>query len=122
MTTERNELTERELDALLDQTKAEDVPVSDDLMARILADADREIPRAAEPGFAAKPKRSFLAELLAQIGGLPGAAGLAMAGVTGLVIGIGDFGLQDVATQAFGLEIMDYDISDLYAEFDLGES
>lgn len=122
MTTERNELTESQLDALLDQARSETAPVSDDLMARIMADAEREMPRVPEPVTDAKPSRGFFRELFAQIGGLPGVGGLAMAGIMGITIGIGDFGLQDVATQAFGLEILDYDISDLYADYSLGDS
>lgn len=122
MTTEHGELTEFELDRLLDQAKSQSAPVSDSLMARILADADREMPRPVSAPQTPAPSRGFLRELFAQIGGLPGAAGLAMAGVMGITIGIGDFGLQDIAAETFGLTIMDYDISDMYADYSLGDS
>lgn len=85
--TDKRPLDEAELDALF-SAAAQDRPTpSDDLMARIMADAQAEIPspRAALP---VASRQGWFASVVAAIGGWPAAAGLATAAVTGLVIGL----------------------------------
>lgn len=120
MTNEQsNRLSDAQLDALLDQARQVTDGPSPDLMARILADAEAEMPKpATEIQMApAVPQRGLFARIIEQIGGLAGLSGLAMAGAAGLLIGNADLGFQDIATQAVGLEIVDYDLSDLYPDF-----
>ena len=85
--TDKKPLDDFELDALLADA-ARDAPVpSDDLMARIMIDAQAEIAVApvARP---AEIRQGWLASIIASIGGWPAAAGLATAAVTGLMIGL----------------------------------
>ena len=71
------------LDALFAEArKAAPVP-SDDLMARILADAETEAAAREAPA----PRPRFWPSLLESLGGWPSLAGLAAAAVTGLWIG-----------------------------------
>ena len=95
--TDKRPLDDLELDALFSDA-ARDAPVpSDDLMARIMADAQAELPRVATTAPVAQDKGWFGA-MIAAIGGWPAAAGLATAGVTGLVIGLATpETLQDLA-------------------------
>ncbi len=84
--TDKRPLDDTELDGLF--TAAQDAaPVpSDDLMARILADAEAEI--AVAPAPVPMPRRGILRMALGVIGGWPAAAGLAAAAVTGVMIGL----------------------------------
>ena len=85
--TDKKPLDDFELDALFADA-ARDAPVpSDDLMARIMIDAQVEIAVApvARP---AEIRQGWLASIIASIGGWPAAAGLATAAVTGLMIGL----------------------------------
>ena len=59
-------------------------PAPEALMARVLADADRERP----PLRAAAPRPGRLAAALAALGGWPALGGLATAGVAGLWLGL----------------------------------
>ncbi len=78
-------LDDTELDAVFAAGRAAGPVPSDDLMARILADADAQI----APQPAEVPARPGLwSSLLAGIGGWPAAAGLAAAAITGLMIGV----------------------------------
>lgn len=120
MTTEPNKpLSEQELEILFEQARQVNADPSMDLLQRILSDADAEMPRkpADIRSVSGNVQTGFIARMLSQIGGLAGAAGLAVAGVSGLLIGYSDLGLQDIAAQAIGLEIIDYDLSDLYPGF-----
>jgi len=120
MTIEKsNELNYAQLDALFDQARQVTVAPSPDLMARILADAEAEMPKsvAEMPIEVTTRSGGFFSKILTQIGGVAGASGLAVATAAGLLIGTADFGLQDIAAQAVGLEIVDYDLSDLYPDF-----
>ena len=85
--TDKKPLDDFELDALFADA-ARDAPVpSDDLMARIMIDAQAEIAvvPVARP---AEIRQGWLASIIASIGGWPAAAGLATAAVTGLMIGL----------------------------------
>jgi hypothetical protein len=79
----------RALDALFAAARAEPARPDDALMARILADAAREQPRAAAPvRTRALPERGGWRGWLDAIGGWPAAGGMALATVAGLWIGI----------------------------------
>lgn len=71
------------LDDLFGVAQSQTPEVSDDLMARVLADA-----RAMQQVSVAPPKQTFLAGLFDMIGGWPSVGGLAMAGVAGLWFGV----------------------------------
>ena len=67
--------------------RAEDVPLSEGLMDRIMMDADSVLAAQAQP-VAARPAVSFGALIRDVIGGWPSFGGLAAATVAGLWIGI----------------------------------
>ncbi len=75
-----------DLDNLFAQTRAQDVAPTPDFMERVLQDA-LQAQVAAAP-VAARPRASWIRQLLSAIGGWPAVAGLATAGVAGLWIGI----------------------------------
>jgi len=77
-----NNSDDQMLDDLFALAQANAAVPSDDLMARILADADAV--QAATP----EPKQSLWRGLFDIIGGWPSVGGLAMAGVTGVWFGI----------------------------------
>jgi hypothetical protein len=111
-------LTEAELDALLSRASALAPKPSDAFMARVMADAEAHLPRAAAPHVETRERQpGFFARMLGQIGGVPGAAGLVAAGFCGVTVGYADLGLVDGAAAALGLEVADYDLTDLYAGF-----
>ncbi len=83
--TDKRPLDDSELDGLFAAAKADAPTPSDDLIARIMADAEAQ---AAGPAPVSAPKLRRLAALLAAIGGWPSAAGLATAAVAGLAIGL----------------------------------
>lgn len=82
-TTDRGE---PDLDALLAEARALRPRPSDDLMARILADADaaRPVPAASRP--AARPR--WMAPFLTALGGWPALGALAASVVLGLGLGV----------------------------------
>lgn len=82
MTTDRTQL-----DDTFAAIRAEEVPVSEALMDRIMLDADTVLAEAA-PIAVARPSRSFAGVLRDVIGGWPSFSGLAAATVAGLWIGI----------------------------------
>lgn len=89
---EKRPLSETELEALFADAVSDAARPSDALVQRVLADADA----VAEARAVAQPTASLatgagpglLARLLSGLGGWPGLAGLATAGVAGLAIGI----------------------------------
>ena len=87
MTTERDDT---DLEALFAEARRPIAP-PDDLVARVLADADaiqaKGRVRAAPPA-AATPRRGIFAGLIEALGGWPTASGVALAGVTGLAVGL----------------------------------
>ncbi|MEQ8895753.1 MAG: hypothetical protein RID23_01590 [Roseovarius sp.] len=77
------------LKAFFDAGKAARPEPSDALMARIMADADREqAERAKAPAPVRTPRRGRLAWLAGALGGWPAMTGLAAATVAGLWIGV----------------------------------
>ena len=108
-----------ELDRMMDELAQMPAPeMSADLSERIIADALAEmsataalpVPEVEAPA----PGGGWIQQLLDMIGGVPGVAGLAAAGLAGIMVGYADLGIGDTAAQALGFEIADYDISDLY--------
>ena len=82
-----------DLDAFFAAAKTEAPRVSDDLMARVMADAMAEMPRAAEPAAEVVPPApartsGWLSGVLDVIGGWPAAGGLLTAGLVGVWIGV----------------------------------
>lgn len=82
MTTDVHEDT---LDAAFAEMRGQDMKVSDDLMNRIMLDADNTLANAAP--VAQRPRPSLGAMLLDVIGGWPSFSGLAAATVAGVWIG-----------------------------------
>jgi len=76
---------DRLLASLFDEARSENVEPSDDLLTRVLADADECQPKA--PSVSAA-KASFWDRLLSGVGGWPALSGVTAAGVAGLWIGL----------------------------------
>jgi len=84
--TDRPELSETDLEALLAQARlAPPPPLPAGFQARLLADATAALP---PPVSARGPGRLWA--WLAELGGLPGLAGMSAAGVAGLWIGLAE--------------------------------
>lgn len=82
-----------DLDALFAEAAARPAEVSPDLMARLLSDAAEAQPRpqalAAPPvSGSGRPKAGWLATLSEALGGRRALAGLSLAGLTGLFLGV----------------------------------
>ncbi len=79
-------ISDDELDDIFDAARGagDDMPVSDALMARIIADAAAEMPRPV----AMAPKRSLGTALFAALGGWTAISGLAAATVAGVWLGV----------------------------------
>ncbi|WP_209426588.1 hypothetical protein [Pararhodobacter sp. SW119] len=105
------------LDALLarEAARAPD-PVSDALRARLLSDALTRMPPP-RPGVA-QPRRGFLVRIWQAIGGVPGFAGMATAGLAGVWIGAADpdsvSGLSTALWQ--GAALVNPDLADWQAD------
>jgi len=107
-----------ELDSLFDAVGQEQSPPSAAFLARLHADMDAHLPHPAPQETALPlPRKSWIASILEQIGGVPAAAGLATAGVVGLAIGGIDPARLDTAAAYLGLEVVAYDVDDLFATF-----
>ncbi len=91
MPTERDEIDDRGLAALLDAARAAGPEPSAGLVARVLADADRVAQgRRAVP--APRHRGGWLRDLWDAVGGWQGGAGLAAATVAGMAVGFGSPG------------------------------
>ena len=94
------ERQEAMLDAVFDTARRQEVAPSDDLMARVLADAAAEQP---VPGRQPVARQGVFARLLENLGGWPAVSGLAAAGVAGLWVGlVPPAGVEDLAASAIG--------------------
>ena len=86
-------LEDFELEDMFAAARSSHMEPTPDLMARIMADAEEVAAgnvQAPQPDPSSNLRSTgFLGQLLAAIGGWPAMAGLATAGVTGLVIGLG---------------------------------
>lgn len=99
MTQRDDFLSDADLDVLFAGAQSDVAAPSNDFMARVLADADAVqdeigagLPVWAQAGSQAQaqqPSASWVAQLLAGLGGWRGGAGLATATVMGLAIGLG---------------------------------
>lgn len=84
-----------ELEALFEAAQDEVITPSDALLARVMADAEAEIVARADAAAAARAvpstpvRHPIIAALMTALGGWRSVAGLATAGVAGLVIGLG---------------------------------
>lgn len=87
---EKRPLTDTELEALFSAAASDAAEPSEALMRRVLADADGVADSWTAPApVQAQPARpGLMARILSGVGGWPGLAGLATAGVAGLAIGI----------------------------------
>lgn len=95
MTTDK----EINLDVYFEAGRAQGAVPSNDLLGRIMADADAQMAQSPPP--VARPR--LFASLVAAIGGWPTLAGMATAGVVGVWIGFSQpVGLDLVAEQIWG--------------------
>ncbi len=101
-------MTDTELDALFGVARATAPEPGADLLARIAADAEAEMPAPV-----AAPRPGFLARAVAAVGGWPAAAGLAAAAVTGLVIGLGSAGTLSDLGEGYLVADAGYQLEDL---------
>jgi hypothetical protein len=77
-----------DLDALFAKAASAPATLSDALMARILADADAMQPVAAHPALDAAPPMGWFQTLADWFGGGMSLAGMSMAALTGLYLGV----------------------------------
>ncbi len=92
-----------ELDRLFDLARGVAPPVSDDLMARILADANAAVAVPVHPPAVASPSPGGWRGWVEAIGGWPAMGGLALATVVGVVIGINPpSGLSSITSGILG--------------------
>ncbi|MEM6594993.1 MAG: hypothetical protein AAF672_09390 [Pseudomonadota bacterium] len=97
--TKRDDISELDLDALFAEAKAAPAPSSEQLQARIIADAAALQPQSA-PVLAGPARRRPLATLLDAIGGWPAIGGLVTAAAAGVYIGFAQPDLLAAPEQA----------------------
>ncbi|MDF0602888.1 hypothetical protein P1J78_19270 [Psychromarinibacter sp. C21-152] len=85
---EKRPLDEAELDRLFEAARSAAPAPSDALLARVMAEAEAEMPVAHVAPAPPARRRGWLAGLIAGVGGWPAAAGLVGAAVTGVAIGV----------------------------------
>lgn len=107
-----------ELDILFNAARKSAVAPSNDLMQRILADADATMPRAHAAPQKTATKPGVFATLWSAIGGWPAAVGMAAATLAGVWIGFSQPAGLDLLTQSY-LGI-DSDYSILAPDFSSG--
>ena len=108
---DKTPLDDTALDAFFDAARAQDPTPSDDLIARILADADAEV--IAQSQTAAPPRRGWFAQVVGGLGGWPALAGLATAAVTGVTIGVVSPDVIDTWTDGTVSAALGYEVNDL---------
>jgi len=99
-----NQNNDARMEAALDAARMDGPEPSAALMARVLADAE-----AAQAGFAPRmhrpARRTYLHQLLDALGGWPAVAGLSMAGVAGIWLGISPIaGVSETLAGYLGVE------------------
>lgn len=91
----------KELDNLFAEMRDDMLTPSDDLMARVLADADALQPDA--PAFVPAEPKSSWAGFMELIGGWPALSGVAAAGVAGLWLGVAPpASVEQIASDVLG--------------------
>ena len=97
--------TEKMLDDLLGHARAREALPSDDLIARVLADA-ATVQNAADWGPVPTPAKGVWANLMEAIGGWPALSGLAAATVAGIWVGVAPPAMvSDVTAAVIGDEV-----------------
>ena len=97
--------TEKLLDDLLGHARAREALPSDDLIARVLADA-ATVQNAADRGPVPTPAKGAWANLMEAIGGWPALSGLAAATVAGIWVGVAPPAMvSDVTAALIGDEV-----------------
>ncbi|WP_224815539.1 dihydroorotate dehydrogenase [Hasllibacter sp. MH4015] len=81
-----NDREDEAFDALMEEARG-DAP-SGDLMARVLADADRVQARPAKPAHAPRGRVPWWRGVIAGIGGWSAVSGITAAGIVGLAVGL----------------------------------
>lgn len=117
------DMRDNELELFFEAARADAPEPSDGLMARILADAEAQMPVAQATGEGALRRPGLWAGVLAAIGGWPAVAGLATATVAGIWIGYAQpGGVETLTTDLLGTSD-GYDVVDLLPSYDgfLGE-
>lgn len=112
---EKRPLSDRELDEFFAAAQRTAPSPSDDLMARILSDAEAATGAEAHWGAApvARAPRPWLAQALAGLGGWPGLAGLTTAAVAGLGIGIASPETLEAVSGGYFYAALGYEMGDL---------
>ena len=90
-----------ELDILFHAARRSTVAPSNDLLGRIMADADTAMPRAHTAPKMAATKSGIFATLWSAIGGWPAAAGMAAATLAGVWIGFSQPAGLDLLTESY---------------------
>ena len=112
---EKTDLDAFDLDDLFQAAKDTAPAPSDDLMARIMADAAAVTAEKTAP--APAPSGGFLGGILEALGGWKPAAGLAMAGVTGIMVGFAAPTTLDSITSLSALTLGDTGVDELVPSF-----
>ncbi len=118
--TDGNEFRDSDLDDLLSGATQTVVAPSDDLMARIQADADGVLDeqQAAQSAALSKPRPGIFAGLFASLGGWPAMAGLTTATVAGIWIGYASPDALTVFTEDYITIGTNYGVDDFMPSFD----
>jgi hypothetical protein len=84
--TKGTDMREQDLDDLFAEARAQEPPENTGLIARVLADAERNMPRQVVRAVPRRP--GFLAKVAASLGGKGVLAGLGTAAVAGVMLGL----------------------------------
>lgn len=117
---QRDAALDNMVDGFFTAAKSQDLHPSDDLMARVLRDAEREQPAQMMPDFG---KPGVLQQLWGALGGWPAMAGLATATIAGVWMGFypGDY-VSEIMGQYTGSDSDLYLVNSLSLyDFNLGE-
>ena len=118
MMVEQRPFDEQELDDLFGLAQDNAPAPSDDLMAKIMADAAAVAAHNAPVAAQVAPvSPGFWASVLAMIGGWPAAAGLATAAVTGVMIGVASPDTIETLTASTFGEADAYALEDLLPSY-----
>lgn len=115
---EKNIFDDAAMEALFSEARNTQTVASDDLMARIMADAEAHLPQASGFGAVRSAPQSRWRLMLVAIGGWGAATGLATATMAGLAFGLFlPDTFSDLATNYTNSAVVSYDLSDLTPSF-----